>query len=64
MSSTETRTCPLCSTDAPATALPAPPVGDKLVAQEAVLSAIEGANPDWVAEDGACTRCWEEYSKL
>ena len=56
MSPTATQACPLCNEDVPATALSALPPTDKLEAQEEVLKAIKGANPDWVAEDGACTR--------
>ena len=29
-----------------------------------VLDTIREANPDWVSEDGACSRCWEEYERL
>jgi len=56
MTQTKPETCPLCK-DA------TPPV-DNLDAQESVMDAIKEANPDWVAQDGACTRCWEEYAKL
>ena len=56
MTETKTQTCPLCPSDAP-------PL-DRLDAQESVLEAIKDANPDWVAQDGACARCWEEYAKL
>jgi len=64
MSQATTTTCPLCTEDVPESELHALSSTDNLDAQEQVLEAIKEANPDWVAQDGACTRCWEEYAKL
>lgn len=64
MSQSTTTCCPLCNEDVPATELHVLPPIDNLDAREQVLEALRDANPDWVAEDGACTRCWEEYARL
>lgn len=35
-----------------------------VVAEEYVLERIRHEHPDWVEENGACTKCWEDYLGL
>ena len=64
MSRTTTETCSLCHQGVlPSEVLPFPRTDD-LDARERVLELIARANPEWVAEDGACARSGEEYGRL
>jgi hypothetical protein len=58
-------TCPLCDDEIPASELveSAPPELFEEADLEEALAAIMEAHPDWIEEDGACTRCWEEYAQ-
>ena len=57
-----TSPCPLCTHDVPASELSDHAPFEDPVEQDDVLHAMLEANPDWVVEDGACPRCWEEYA--
>ena len=32
--------------------------------RDVTIDVIKSQHPDWVAENGACPKCWEYYKKL
>ena len=51
--------CPICGELIDRKVLPT-----HIAAEEYVLKQIRETHPEWVASDGACPKCWENYKKL
>ena len=56
--------CVLCGEVVSADQLKAHLEEDNEEIRDYVLSVIRKNNPNWVAEDGSCAKCWEHYRNL
>ena len=56
--------CPLCSQEVPVTELRAHVTEENEEIRAYIISAIKKNNPQWVASDGTCNKCWEHYREL
>lgn len=61
----ETRAeCPLCGVSVAEKELKAHRQAESEEIRAYVIGLIRKGNPDWVASDGTCTKCWEHYRDL
>ena len=56
--------CALCGEVVPADELQAHLKEDSDEIRDYVISVIRKNNPEWVAEDGSCPKCWEHFRNL
>jgi hypothetical protein len=56
--------CPLCGAHVPSSELARHRQRDAEELRDYTLQLIRRANPDWVAEDGSCKKCDEDYEQL
>ncbi len=53
--------CPLCGKACPSAKLHVHINSECEVTRQATIRVIQTSHPDWMAEDGACERCWNSY---
>jgi hypothetical protein len=56
--------CPLCLKECPRAALHNHINPEREAIRQATIGAIQFSHPAWVAEDGACERCWNSYQDV
>jgi hypothetical protein len=56
--------CPLCGESIPSSEMRSHVEKDTRELRESAVNLIRRNHPQWVEEDGACSKCWEYYEAL
>ena len=56
--------CPICDEEVPTSDLETHVKEDNKEIRDYIISSIRNHNPEWVASDGTCDKCWAYYRKL